>query len=49
MLYYVAENNAVPQHKPIVIPVLLISVGGWFTFVHLTLCILDVRIVPLSV
>lgn len=42
-------NTTVPQHTPSAIPVELISVGGWFTFVQLTHRILDVRIVPLSV
>lgn len=47
MLLYIAGNNTVPQLKPTVIPVVeLILLVAWFTFVRLTLGILDVRIVP---
>lgn len=49
VLRHIAPNVASPQQKPAVIPGELILVGGRFTFVRLTLCILDVRIVPLSV
>ena len=47
MLLYLARNNTVPQLKPHCDSrVELILVVARFTFVRLTLSILDVRIVP---